>query len=41
MDEIHPETRQVAHIYINEKTVFDKTDKLWTAEMMKEKLSMM
>ena len=39
MGKIHPDARQVAHIYMNEMTVFDKTSMLWTAEMTKQELS--
>ena len=35
MEEIHFDCKQVAHIYMNEMVVFDKTDRLWTIEMMK------
>ena len=27
--------RQIAHIYMNKKAVFDKIVRLWTVEMMK------
>ena len=39
MEEIYPDVRQVAHIYMYERVVFDKTVKLWTTEMMKQELS--
>ena len=39
MEEIHPNAGQVAHIYMNEMTVFNKTVRLWTTEMMKQELS--
>ena len=39
MEEIHPDVRQVAHIYMYERIVFDKTVKLWTTKMMKQELS--
>ena len=40
MEEIYPDARQVAHIYMNEiRAVFNKTVWLWTVEMMKQELS--
>ena len=35
MEEIHPDCKLVAHMYMNEKAVFDKTVRLWTLEMMR------
>ena len=39
MEEIHPEARHVAHIYMKEIVVFDKTTRLQIAEIMKKELS--
>ena len=36
MDNIKPDYKQAAHVYMNERIVFDKTVRLWTAEMMKK-----
>ena len=35
MEEIHPDCKLVAHMYMNERAVFDKTVRLWTVEMMR------
>ena len=36
IDEIYLDCKQIAHIYMNERAVFDKTIRLWTAEMMRK-----
>ena len=35
MEEIHPDCKLVADMYMNERAVFDKTARLWTVEMMR------
>ena len=38
-EENSPWCKVGAHLYMNEMTVFDKTVKLWTEEMMKQEFS--
>ena len=35
MEEIHPDCKLIAVMYMNERAVFDKTTMLWTVEMMR------